>query len=880
MTSKSTTLPNNQPPKRKLPLNTNTKSTNNPESSINTNPNLSSNNNEHLFQFQNMKQKQTIIDSPLTENKRYSPFKKKQQQQEEIKEEITETLPTPHNLYSEPSEDRCHVATITSNHNNNNNNNKQSTTQQNNNNKFINPFDSIQSSNNFGLSYSNSNSVNASNLLVNRSTNKFNFNTSMNNNNMFFNKNTNYGTNHNYIPEDDINYKLNNNDEEQDDDDNVGNSNAEIINKFNTINYEVFTNESNFQIKNEKPNEHNLSKNIQINLPNIINYIQQYHIPHCAITPYETKKKIECIINNVLYNDIKVTNFKQIKHKPTHKWLMPSLHEINEQLDKMFYNNLPSMKIFEEHNKLLHQTIIHIKDTYTSYISDLYTYIFTNNLKDDTFTHYRKVVCDDDYAGILRLLIFAYIENCICFNRKESLSITLYNFIMNIPQTECYISNIITVKILLEHLNKNQLDLAYQVLINIFVSNTSFVNDIVDYIAQIFKNIFTESNTDFFFELFNNNTHSLEYISQSTVCLIYVFGILFNTSIHIYQPFINESKVYLMTNITTHMIYLIFDYPVFYIGYPSLLVSLTSYSQKILFSKPDAMAIINTAPMHCNVCNNKTIHLIIQEKTQPICKECFIKVINDVIIKKTNLFCKNLYSFPIYYFSRIYIHNEIVLLNETLFQLNNNITLQDTIRTQIANQNTCVYCSQHFTIQMKCIALYPCGCLYCKECLLNKITSETNNKVLMNHYELTTSKYNFTCNGCNNVLNKAEDYLNILSNILDEHKLQSLQQDALERLINEYNTKCCICGNESNENEIILNSKKHILCNKCKDNIDKKSSQGKNEFKCLFCSNIKHEYNPLLLSISKESIKEVVVDTQNETKRLKKKSDNNCCINF
>ena len=97
MTSKSTTLPNNQPIKRKLPLNTNTKSTNNPESSINNNPNLNSNNNEHLFQFQNMKQKQTIIDSPLTENKRYSPFKKKQQQQEEIKDEITETLPAPHN---------------------------------------------------------------------------------------------------------------------------------------------------------------------------------------------------------------------------------------------------------------------------------------------------------------------------------------------------------------------------------------------------------------------------------------------------------------------------------------------------------------------------------------------------------------------------------------------------------------------------------------------------------------------------------------------------------------------------------------------------------------------------------------------------------------
>ena len=831
-----------------------------------TTDNNNNNDDDHQFQFTNMKQRQSLMESTVTENKRYS--KKQQQQQEDNsynnnEDEIPEALPSLHNDNNYYDDQ----------HNNN------SMQRKNKNKAFINPFDSLQSSNNFGLGHSNSTSTN--NLLVQRSTKKLNFNTSTSSNNIFpakaNNKRTNYGTNNNYILEDDINFKINdnNNDDEQDNNESSGKYN-------NNMNYDVFTSESNFKLSQEIT-KHDTSNEIQINLANVNEYVIKYPVPHCVINTYDTNKKIECIVNNALYEELHCAEFKVMKYKPYYKWLTPSQDEIYEYIDKLFYDNVTSMKVFEEQNKLLHKTLIHVKESYTSYISDLYTYTFNHNLHDDTFTHYRKVVCDDDYSGLFRVLIFAYMENCICFNRKDVLSITLYNFLQNHPQLQENISHIITVKILLEHLNKNQLDLAYQVLLNTFIINTSFVNYIVNYIGQIYKHVFAnyKANTNFFNELLYKmkKGNNMECISQSTVCLIYIFGILFNTSVHIYQPYINESKVYYCSsnNIKTHMMYLIFDYPVFYIGYPSMLGSLTSYSQKIMFSKVDNMVIMNDAITKCNDCNNKTMHVIIQEKTKPICKDCLVNAIQSVINVKTDLLCKDVYSFPMYYCSRIILHSNLILLNETSMQLNNNISIHDSIRINVASQKTCAYCSKQLTITKKCVALYQCGCLYCKECLLSQITADTNGKVLLNHYELITSKYKFKCNGCNNVVETMKEYVGIVSCVLDEEKLKKVQHDAWKRMAKELDVRCCICGSESKDNQVVINEKQHIICNKCKDSLDKRNVQGKKEFECLFCGGNKHEYNSLLMNIGKE-YKEI-----QESEKMKKKhrnSDNKCCINF
>ena len=826
--------------------------------------NNNNNDDEHQFQFTNMKQRQSLMESTVTENKRYSK-KQQQQQQDNNDEEIPEALPS--SGHNDCYDDDPH----------NNDMSKGSVQRKNKNKAFINPFDSFQSSNNFGVGHSNSTSTN--NLLVQRSTKKLNFNTSTSSNNIFpnkTNKRTNYGTNNNYILEDDINFKINdNNDDDQDNQESFGKYNN------NNINYDVFTSESNFKLSQEIT-KHDTSNEIQINLSNISEYVIKYPVPHCITTQYEAQKKIECIVNNALYEELHSAEFKVIKHKPYYKWLTPSQEEINDYVDKMFYDNVTSMKVFEEQNKLLHKTLIHVKESYTSYISDLCTYNFNHNLHDDIFTHYRKVVCDDDYSGLFRLLIFAYIENCICFNRKDALSITLYNFLQNHPQLQQNISHIITVKILLEHLNKNQLDLAYQVLLNTFIINTSFVNYIVNYIGQIYKHVFSnyKANTNFFNELLHKmkKGNNIECISQSTVCLIYIFGVLFNTSVHIYQPYINESKVYYCScnNIKTHMMYFIFDYPVFYIGYPSMLGSLTSYSQKIVFTKPDSMVIMNDAIMKCSNCNNNTMHVIVQEKTKPICKECLVNAIQNVINVKTDLLCKDVYSFPMYYCSRIILHSNLILLNETSMQLNDNTSLHDSIRMNVASQKTCAYCSKQLTIMKKCVALYPCGCLYCKECLLNHITADTNGKVLLNHYELITSKYKFKCNGCGHAVDTMKDYIGIVSCVLDEEKLKSVQHDAWKRMSKELDVRCCICGIESKDNQVVLNEKQHIICNQCKDMLDKRNVQGKKEFDCLFCGGNKHEYNSLLMNIGKE-----YKEAQSVEKTKKRHSnDNKCCINF
>ena len=62
--------------------------------------NNSNNNDEPQFQFTNVKQRQSLMESTMTENRRYS--KRQQQQQQDINDEdIPEALPSPHNDYCE-----------------------------------------------------------------------------------------------------------------------------------------------------------------------------------------------------------------------------------------------------------------------------------------------------------------------------------------------------------------------------------------------------------------------------------------------------------------------------------------------------------------------------------------------------------------------------------------------------------------------------------------------------------------------------------------------------------------------------------------------------------------------------------------------------------
>ena len=198
----------------------------------------------------------------------------------------------------------------------------------------------------------------------------------------------------------------------------------------------------------------------------------------------------------------------------------------------------------------------------------------------------------------------------------------------------------------------------------------------------------------------------------------------------------------------------------------------------------------------CEICKNKTKHIIFMKQKFIVCRHCLENHIFDTVQKRNKALDKNNYIGGEYYTRSIHLLKKFYINEYEFIEIYN----ENIINYLQSNSKTyCNKCKKIFNLDQ--INKLKCRCLYCDQCLEEILIKFTNGNIILNSYEkVNMKKLNCSCGAKFDY----DDIINHYKNIENADK-----KDAKERLINYINSYCFICGVKvKKQNEIIKDNRK------------------------------------------------------------------------
>ena len=168
------------------------------------------------------------------------------------------------------------------------------------------------------------------------------------------------------------------------------------------------------------------------------------------------------------------------------------------------------------------------------------------------------------------------------------------------------------------------------------------------------------------------------------------------------------------------------------------------YDEKEVFKecinedKPEITQLMYRLPekQKCNLCNKATEHLAFLQKKFVICGKCLENYIKNTICKKRyNAFIEDEYYGQEYYTRRIPIQNDIYLDDFDFIEIFENQNIIDYLST-----NYCCYICQSIPSNENKLVKIDCGCIYCENCIMEKIKELTDGYMYLNECEIDDEK--------------------------------------------------------------------------------------------------------------------------------------------
>ena len=817
--------------------------------------------------------------------------------------------------------------------------------------QVINPFDSIASkkyqiqlqsfsnnSNRVNNRYSQvSNSISVSNSQINKDTINNDYNSrykqfnnisySLSSNRINGDTNTiNTQLNHNTRSEksinnnsSDIKFEIINNEEAS----NYKNSNNAFSSSLTNSNISVVNNNNgikkkeNFNIIKESDEEEYNEDEKQlfsraINLNDLESYVTKYKpIFKDKKNNYEINKRVSDIINNSPFDNVNISinnngevnidNLLTVSNIVKIKSL--NNQQITEQFNKDFYEQILSAKKFSNLNAVLHGEGNFNSELIS--VSQLHTYNGKNN---NLINKKIRDIYSSDGNGFLKAFIFNYFENLIANLCLENIIFIIYIIstklsLLNVNDVN--IQEVLTIlKIIFTHLEKNNINEAYIVLINAFQENSNFEKGLVYFVKYCLKQFITDNyilfNIDYLNEIIssskyinnlNNQFDYQNYIQEKImrakdeihyeVLIYFLLPLIFPINLIIYTNSITKMNKIIFKNNSSNNKNNIFDIElnvkfgnisiIYNDKYFNKFKDVIPYTNEFNFPVDKIKKIPNkkedqsqTQNIKCNVCNNNPDNFIqVGPKIKPLCEKCFINSINKVINKRYTLLKDDLFFHEEFYCSKIKLTNALennlyLSLNDVKILLPNHNDLSYEIRILIIKNKKCDLCSQNFKHSKYSICLYPCGDIICDKCFIKYINNATHKRVILNNFEIKTENFEYICPNPSCKISKIQNIDRYI--FLYFSGVEEFSRKAEERLEIQAKKICCICKKVNNKYffDVEINKNKgkrnlkHAICKDGKKKLDNSSKiRHQTKFMCEFCEEY-HIYNSLNLQINKD----------------------------
>ena len=617
---------------------------------------------------------------------------------------------------------------------------------------------------------------------------------------------------------------------------------------------------------------------------------------------YIKKHRLSCIINNSPF----ISSNIYLKNKKSETSIEPLLgqdkcrfFEKNKNIYKgknitELFKSIPE-NIFQDVDSDINEKLYDLDSSKIS-IGQIYK-------KDKV---YMRNITNLDGNAFLKAFLFNYLEQII--SRKDMNKLTeiigrIKVGLKLIKKEKETIYRILSVfKIIVNYLEKNNINSAYIILLKIFSENYDFENTlmeymrqclsesikrhqvylIIDYLKEIVSKKYikldNKTNKEYFdYELYlkeiinteSNNNNELQY----ELLVYYFLAPIFDIDLIIHTD--NTTRTNKITfkysniplddkDIITIELFIKFgNISIIYSKeYFEKYESIIPLKSKEEYPKDKIQIINNEEKKNCYMCHCTPFEFIkIDYKFELICKKCLCEVIKQIIDKRYFLFSDtdNFYFHEEYYCNKInYTINpdqndsyELnISLNDIKHILKNNADIASEFHGKIIRSYKCGKCKQNFGKELYCYCMDKCGHLICSSCLKDYIFKTTEEKVVFNIYENKLNQIKYHCLECNEEIYLSQNLINNLFN--DE----TFTIKAEERLIESAEKICCFCLNEENntkikfviENENISSNYSeenyllvHSLCKSCFKKIKKDELKDrKKKFFCDFCG--EHHY--------------------------------------
>lgn len=475
--------------------------------------------------------------------------------------------------------------------------------------------------------------------------------------------------------------------------------NDKIEHKLNDSDIKNFTHKSIISILNYSTSQISTNRNNSDSLQSIpFNHICNYIHPYQSIKIIESKHQASSHLITIINNNEFSLSFLKINTLSFNLLLPPitspqnnNEEMITEIINKEFYDKNVPFSLFDSITSNLHKAI-NYDETYLignkRNLEEIKQYLNINTelqIKEASrhLSHYRSVLCDGD--GFFRAFAFSLMERLILNNKHSQIKTISYNMTSRVKEEFKY-NNIaintepvvIITKIILTHIENNQLMEAHRVFINAFTTERNYELGLIkyikiaiaDYIKMNFSKITKENQLIFFPHEYldkdkdKNCLDVIGYINERIlrmnyepdVCVFYFAPIVFIINLQLIV-FEKDQKLF------NHLFY--YDYSIlasssviqnipkekaketicifhtfcrYYIGYHKEGLkknesNIFHYNQMTnnLKTKSKQFNIIKRK-VYCSNCKSESDELVLNRfQSKPFCKQCLMNPLIDAI---------------------------------------------------------------------------------------------------------------------------------------------------------------------------------------------------------------------------------------------------------
>ena len=451
-------------------------------------------------------------------------------------------------------------------------------------------------------------------------------------------------------------------------------------------------------------------------------------------------------------------------------------------------------------------------------------------------TTYRKIYNDGN--SFQRAFSYLLFENFLLKNQINNINYIIYDIKKTLSQKYLDIDNAINILINIKESYSidNLMNCFNNPNMNIDEIMISYIEDIINKINKIDiinKRKYQEINMNYLktlsnifdinFEIFyieeNKTKKNNNYLLSMNQINIYCNSEK-NTN-NINNERISDSDEY-ETIPTFHFLFFLNSFHIVYTKKSDIDTTLANneYSRQHYY--------LHSLPKYnCPKCNKNTPLDIITYYEIVLCHKCLIIYMKEILKNRVLSFIKSNFS-SIEYFTRPITIKSDIKISFTLYKyITGNYLIQD---FEHILENICFVCFKYFYNNKnnnKIIKL-KCQCQLCQNCLEEKIKENMGGYKYLNLYEIHTK--HFSKCPCDNMYNITE--------LLKYTKIKPSEKDkkeALQRLINILEEKCCVCLAVKDKIEyiklIVANSQPHFICMDCypKNIFDPKNNKNANK---------------------------------------------------